>query len=203
LPTFSIISRPSLRGVSRVEGGLDHRGVEVAALAGVDLQRGRAGGADAVGVVAGLLVALDHGHGHAAGQRWMVRTSSVVLPEPGLETRFKANTPALLHPHLRAALHLKLVTAAARAGVVALRHRHGLAALHAPAAAGDGDDLQRGALGDATARHRVEAEAHRLGLDAGQRADLQPHRLHAREARFRRLVLDDLQDALGKAHLMH
>jgi hypothetical protein len=65
----------------------------VAALAGVDLQRRCAGGADAVGVVAGLLVAFDHRHRHAAGQHWMVRTSRLVLPEPGLETRFSANTP--------------------------------------------------------------------------------------------------------------
>ena len=37
----------------------DHRRVKVAALAGVHLDRGRAGRADAVGVVRGLLVALD------------------------------------------------------------------------------------------------------------------------------------------------
>jgi hypothetical protein len=41
------------------EGLGDHRRVEVAALAGVDLDGRRAGGADAVGVVRGLLVALD------------------------------------------------------------------------------------------------------------------------------------------------
>ena len=39
-----------------------HGRVEVAALAGVDLDRGRAGGADALGVEGGLLVAFDHRH---------------------------------------------------------------------------------------------------------------------------------------------
>ncbi len=43
-----------------LERAFHHARVEVAALAGVDLQRGRAGRADALGVVGGLLVALDH-----------------------------------------------------------------------------------------------------------------------------------------------
>jgi hypothetical protein len=43
------------------EGLGHHGGVQVATLAGVDLDGRRAGGADAVGVVRGLLVALDHG----------------------------------------------------------------------------------------------------------------------------------------------
>jgi hypothetical protein len=38
------------------------------ALAGVDLQRRSAGGADALGVEAGLLVALDDAHRHRLGQ---------------------------------------------------------------------------------------------------------------------------------------
>ncbi len=42
---------------------LGHHGrVEVATLAGVDLDGGRTGGADAVGIETGLLVAFDHGH---------------------------------------------------------------------------------------------------------------------------------------------
>ncbi len=40
----------------------NHVGIEMAALAGVDLDRRRAGGADAFGILAGLLVAFDHGH---------------------------------------------------------------------------------------------------------------------------------------------
>lgn len=40
-----------------------HRRVQMAAFAGIDLNRGRAGGADAVGIKAGLLVTLDHCHG--------------------------------------------------------------------------------------------------------------------------------------------
>ncbi len=43
-----------------LEGVADHLRVEVAALAGVDLDRWCAGRADAVGVEAGLLVTFDH-----------------------------------------------------------------------------------------------------------------------------------------------
>ena len=43
-----------------IERRRDHRRIEMAALAGVDLHGRRTGGADAIGVVAGLLVALDH-----------------------------------------------------------------------------------------------------------------------------------------------
>ena len=69
LPTFSMNSRLPGAGSSFVERMADHVGVEVAALAGVDLHRRGAGGADAVGVVAGLLVALDHRDGVARRQR--------------------------------------------------------------------------------------------------------------------------------------
>jgi hypothetical protein len=62
LPTFSIISSESSAGRASLHGVADHVGVEVAALAGVDLDGRRAGGADALGVVAGLLVAFDHRH---------------------------------------------------------------------------------------------------------------------------------------------
>ena len=71
-----------------------HSRVEVAALAGVDLDRGRAGGADAVGVVRGLLVALDDRDRQRPLSASMVRTSSVVLPAPGLETRLSARMRA-------------------------------------------------------------------------------------------------------------
>jgi hypothetical protein len=69
LPTFSIISTECGDGASRSSARVDHLGVEVAALAGVDLQRRRAGGADAVGVDAGLLVAFDHRHRQPAGEQ--------------------------------------------------------------------------------------------------------------------------------------
>ena len=42
-----------------------HVGIQMTALAGIDLQRGCAGGADARGIVVGLLVALDHGERQA------------------------------------------------------------------------------------------------------------------------------------------
>ena len=45
------------------KGARHHGRVQVAALAGVDLDGGRTRGADAVGVEAGLLIALDHRHG--------------------------------------------------------------------------------------------------------------------------------------------
>ena len=69
LPTFSIISTESSAGASRCSAVCDHGGVEVAALAGVDLQRRRAGGADALGIDAGLLVAFDHRHRQPAAQQ--------------------------------------------------------------------------------------------------------------------------------------
>jgi hypothetical protein len=46
-----------------------HVGIQMAALAGVDLQRGCAGGANARGIVVGLLVAFDHRERQAAIQR--------------------------------------------------------------------------------------------------------------------------------------
>jgi hypothetical protein len=49
------------------EGIGHHLGVQVAALAGVDLDGRGAGGADAVGVVRRLLVAFDHRHRQAGG----------------------------------------------------------------------------------------------------------------------------------------
>ena len=56
--------------------------------------RRNAGCADAFGIVAGLLVALDHGDRQLApSSSSIVATSSVVLPEPGLETRFSARMP--------------------------------------------------------------------------------------------------------------
>jgi hypothetical protein len=64
-----------------------HRCVQVAALAGVDLDRRRAGGADAVGVVRGLLVAFDHRQRqlrrapHAARGWW--RTAAWSCPTRG------------------------------------------------------------------------------------------------------------------------
>ena len=46
----------------------DHMRVEVTAAAGIDLKRGHARGADTRGIERGLLVALDHGHGHRGFQ---------------------------------------------------------------------------------------------------------------------------------------
>ena len=54
---------------------------------------GRAGGADALGVVGGLLIALDHATAMRSFSASIVLTSRVVLPEPGLETTLSANTP--------------------------------------------------------------------------------------------------------------
>ena len=58
------------QGIVRQAEGLqrmaDHMGVEMAALSGIDLDRLDAGGADALGVVRGLLVAFDHRNGVAA-----------------------------------------------------------------------------------------------------------------------------------------
>ena len=77
-----------------VERVPDHMGVEVTAAPGVDLHCGHARGADALGVDGGLLIALDNGDRQPDFNSSMVLTSSVVLPEPGLETRLIAKTPA-------------------------------------------------------------------------------------------------------------
>ena len=57
------------RRVQRLERVADHMRVEVTALAGVDLDRRRAGRPDALGVVRGLLVAFDHRDRQPALQR--------------------------------------------------------------------------------------------------------------------------------------
>ena len=88
---------------------LGHHGrVEMAALAGVDLDRGRAGGADAVGVEAGLLVALDHGHVQAglarlerldggAQQRGLARAGAGDEVERGHTVRLEVRAVLLRH----------------------------------------------------------------------------------------------------------
>jgi hypothetical protein len=76
-----------------IERMAHHMPIQMAALAGVDLDRGGAGGADAVGVGAGLLVALDHATGNSAPIACSVAHSSVVLPDPGEDTRLSARMP--------------------------------------------------------------------------------------------------------------
>ena len=58
---MGVCVRMLVRGQLR-KGLRHHWCVQVAALAGIDLDGGRAGGADAVGIEAGLLIALDHRH---------------------------------------------------------------------------------------------------------------------------------------------
>ena len=60
---FDKKQRPGCRG-QIIDGVADHMRVKMTSLAGVDLDRRCAGGADAVGVIGGLLVAFDHGAGH-------------------------------------------------------------------------------------------------------------------------------------------
>jgi len=70
-----------------------HVGIEMAALAGIDLNRGHAGGTDAVGVETGLLITLDDCDpglvleplDSAGEQRSLART--------GLDTRLSAKMP--------------------------------------------------------------------------------------------------------------
>ena len=59
LPTFSTNSSEPGVGVEGLDGPLHHRCVEVAAGAGVDLDRPGPGAPDPLGVEGGLLVALD------------------------------------------------------------------------------------------------------------------------------------------------
>jgi hypothetical protein len=76
-----------------VEGVANHVRVEMTALAGIDLHRRRAGGADPFGVAAGLLVALDDGDRQSVLQQLDGAAQQVVFPEPGLDTRLRAKIP--------------------------------------------------------------------------------------------------------------
>ena len=70
LPTFSIRNSDSSAGLQSLQRVADHVAVEMAALAGVDLQRRDAGCPDAFGVVGGLLVALDDADRHFSLQQF-------------------------------------------------------------------------------------------------------------------------------------
>jgi len=112
---------------------LGHHGrVEVATLAGVDLDRGGAGGADAVGVEAGLLVALDHRDVQAgrvlfqrfdgrAEQRGLARAGAGDQVERGHAVRFEVR-PVLLRHAVIGAQDVGLQLDGAR--LAHARHRH-------------------------------------------------------------------------------
>ena len=63
LPTFSTTTTEPGAGRERRERALQHRGVEMAACARVDLHHARAGRPDPLRVEQRLLITLDDGHG--------------------------------------------------------------------------------------------------------------------------------------------
>ncbi len=75
LPTFSMNSRSTPSRSMAVQCIVHHVRIQVAGLAGGDLHRRHATGADALGVVFGLEVALDHGDGkiRRPAPRWWLR----------------------------------------------------------------------------------------------------------------------------------
>ena len=77
---------------------------EMAAFAGIDLDRRRARGADAFRIVRSLLVAFDHRDRNTAAERLnRPDQEKIVFPEPGLETMLSANTrPAAMRADCRA-----------------------------------------------------------------------------------------------------
>ncbi|MCY1359330.1 hypothetical protein D9M69_458940 [compost metagenome] len=103
MPVIVVVMAVQLR-----KGFAHHRRIQVAALAGVDLDRGCTGGADAVSVEAGLLVAFDHGHVQArrmglerfdggAQQRGLARSRAGHEVERGHAVGFKVGPVLLRH----------------------------------------------------------------------------------------------------------
>ena len=73
----------------------DHMRIEMAALAGVDLHRARAGCADALGIVAGLLIAFDHADQVALAQRPYRLHQQRRLARPGTGDQIEREYAAL------------------------------------------------------------------------------------------------------------
>jgi hypothetical protein len=81
----------------------DHMRVEVAALAGIDLHRRRAGRADAFGVAAGLLVALDDGDRQLSLQRLDGTAEQAGLSRTGAGDQIEREDPLLVETRRRLA----------------------------------------------------------------------------------------------------
>lgn len=86
--------KPARSQRQMIERVTHHMRVEMAAFAGIDLDRRRAGGADALGIVRGLLVTLDHRDRAARQEIADDADKERGFPAPGLETRFSASRPA-------------------------------------------------------------------------------------------------------------
>ncbi len=85
-------------GLQALHGVADHVAVEVAALAGVDLQRRHAGGADALGVVGGLLVAFDDVDGDLVLQQLDGLAEQGRLARAGAGDEVEGEDAALVEP---------------------------------------------------------------------------------------------------------
>lgn len=67
---------------------VDAMRIKITGAAGIDLQRGGAGGPGAVGVVFGLLVTFNEAIRIRSFKVLMLSTSKGVLPAPGLKAKF-------------------------------------------------------------------------------------------------------------------
>ena len=83
----------AIRRLQTVHGVPHHMPIQVTSLAGIDLQRLHTGGTDALGVVDGLLIPSITLSSSSLFSSFIVRVSSIVLPEPGLDTRLSARIP--------------------------------------------------------------------------------------------------------------
>ena len=95
------------------------------------------------------------------------------------------------------------MAAAFRASAVEFLHRHGFSAQHAPSGPRHINDFQRGALRDAAAGHRLEAEFQGIRLDRRHSANFQHDQFHPAGVFAPRRIFNQLQHAFGQGHFMH
>src|SRR4051794_27568052 len=95
------------------------------------------------------------------------------------------------------------MAAAGWAGLSPRRDRHRVGAGHAEGLSGRLADFEHRSVGDSVVSHDVEAEADRLGIDVGERADAETHLCNAAETVGCGLLLYYIKDALAQRHFMH
>lgn len=105
--------------------------------------------------------------------------------------------------HRRAAGHLDRETTAMRTGIIYVCERRLPPASKTAPFAWSRDHFEPRAFRDALPHRDVETELEGLALHPGERADLDAHRLHARETFTCRSLLDQLAHAFGEGHFMH
>ena len=206
LPTFSISSRLPSAASSCASACADHVRVEMAALAGVDLHR-RARRSRGCGRRRARSAGRPRSPRPACGRRSasIVRTSSVVLPEPGLDTRFSAKMPRSARARRFCAAIRVVLGEDVLLDLHDARRRHAGACVRradAPACAAAVRVLcRRRAVDVPCARRRARAPCHRARAGATCRASAL---VRARADAPDRLAVDPrfaVAAAAGRAHV--